>query len=180
MCSSVGIDHEGGGKPAELGADANAGQAVTQAASVGSGPAARDMSRWLGDGGMPIITAVGGSFELYGLDGKDGGWVEAAWCPTMLACNPHGIVQAGVHSVLLDAAMNFAVNAALLGRDRTRATLEMKAETMIAVRVGEKLRVRGHVVRMARQVAFAEATVCKESGELSSRSTGTFLLHREA
>ena len=36
----------------------------------------------------------------------------------------------------------------------------------------------GRVVRMARQVAYAEATARDGSGQLVSRSTGTFLLHR--
>jgi acyl-coenzyme A thioesterase PaaI-like protein len=39
--------------------------------------------------------------------------------------------------------------------------------------------VRGEVVRMARQVAFAEATVHDPEGILISRATGTFLLYRE-
>jgi len=134
----------------------------------------RNMDRWLGDGGMPIIEAVGAGFDAYG-----DGWVTARWSPTPLACNPGGVVQAGVHSVLLDAAMNFAINAGLDGRDRARATLELKAETMRPVKVGDALTVRGEVVRMARQVAYAEATVRDADGALVSRSTGTFLLHRE-
>jgi uncharacterized protein (TIGR00369 family) len=137
------------------------------------------MDRWLGDGGMAVIGAVGGRFERYGADGEGGGWSAATWEPTALACNPRGIVQAGVHSVLLDAAMNFAVNAGLDGRDRSQATLEMKTETMRSARAGETLTVRGEVVRMARQVAYVEATVRDADGRLVSRSTGTFLLHRE-
>ena len=132
------------------------------------------MDRWLGDGGMAVIAALGASFDAYG-----DGWVAAVWTPTDLACNPHGIVQAGVHSVVLDASMNFAINAGLDGRDRTRATLEMKTETMRVAKAGETLAVRGDVVRMAKQVAYAEATVRDDAGELVSRSTGTFLLHRE-
>jgi uncharacterized protein (TIGR00369 family) len=96
-----------------------------------------------------------------------------------MACNPHGIVQAGVHSVLLDAAMNFAINTELDGRDRTRATLEMKTETMRVANAGDDLRVEGRVVRMARQVAYAEASARNAEGQLVSRATGTFLLHRE-
>jgi uncharacterized protein (TIGR00369 family) len=134
----------------------------------------KDMDRWLGNGGMPIIEAIGGSFTGYG-----DGWADASWVPTDLACNPHGIVQAGVHSVMLDAAMNFAINAACDGRDRTRATLEMKAETMLPAWSGQAYAVRGEVVRMAKQVAFAEATVRDGDGTLNSRSTGTFLLHRD-
>ncbi len=37
---------------------------------------------------------------------------------------------------MLDAAMNFAINAALRGRDRTRGTLEMKTETMRPAALG--------------------------------------------
>jgi len=36
----------------------------------------KDMDRWLGDGGMAIIAAVGGSFDAYGVDGEDLGWVS--------------------------------------------------------------------------------------------------------
>ena len=136
------------------------------------------MRRWLGDGGMRILDAVGVSFDDYGVDGEDLGWVSARWVPTELACNPHGIVQAGVHGLLLDAAMNFAINAALPGRDRTRATLEMKIETMRPALKGGSYALRGEVVRMARQVAYGEASVRDDAGDLVSRATGTFLLHR--
>jgi len=138
----------------------------------------KDMDRWLGDGGMPIIEAVGARFESYGCDEQGRGWVKASWSPGPLACNPHGIVQAGVHSVLLDAAMNFAINTELEGKDRTRATLEMKTETMRVAKAGEDLAVEGKVVRMARQVAYAEAAARDPEGQLVSRSTGTFLLLR--
>ena len=150
------------------------------AAQYGRAPMARikDMDRWLGDGGMPIIGSVGASFSDYGVDGEDLGWVEGSFVPTSVACNPHGIVQAGVHSLLLDAAMNFAINAAMPGRSRTRATLELKTEVMRPALVGEPYRLRGEVVRLARQVAYAEATVTDAEDRMVSRSTGTFLLHR--
>ncbi len=138
----------------------------------------KDMDRWLGDGGMPLIGTVGGVLEEYGVDGEDLGWVAGRFVPTTMACNPHGVVQAGVHGLVLDALMNFAINAALPGRDRSRATLEMKVETMRPALVGESYVLRGEVVRMARQVSYAEATVVDGDGSLVSRSTGTFLLHR--
>lgn len=140
--------------------------------------ATRDMTRWLGDGGMPIIDLVGAAFTSYGVDGEDLGWVEGSWTPTSLACNPHGTAQAGVHSLVLDAAMNFAINAALSGRDRTRGTLEMKTETMRPAAVDRRFALRGEVVRMARQVAYAEATVRDDESAIVSRATGTFMLHR--
>jgi uncharacterized protein (TIGR00369 family) len=115
---------------------------------------ARNMDRWLGDGGMPIITEVGGSLESYGVDGEDLGWVEGSFAPTALACNLGGVVQAGVHAVLLDACINFAINAALPSGERARATLELKVETMRPVTPGTTYRLRCEVVRMARQVAY--------------------------
>ena len=132
------------------------------------------MDRWLGDGGMPIIAAIGAAFRSYG-----DGWVEGEWTPEAVACNPHATVQAGVHGVVLDAAMNFAINAGLDGRDRTRATLEMKTETMLPAQAATTYAFRGEVVRMAKQVAFAEATLRDADGRIVSRATGTFLLHRE-
>ena len=136
------------------------------------------MDRWLGNGGMAIIDVVGGSFTRYGVDGEDLGWVEGAVTPTVMACNPHGIMQAGVHSLLLDACMNFAINAALPGKARTRGTLEMKTETMRPALEGTAYALRGQVVRMAKQIAYGEAMVHDEAGALISRATGTFLLHR--
>ncbi len=139
----------------------------------------KDMDRWLGDGGMPIIALVGGAFTAYGVDGDDLGWVAGTFTPAELACNPHGVTQAGIHSLLLDASMNFAINAALRGRDRTRGTLEMKTETMRPAVRGTGYVLRGEVARMAKQVAYGEATMRDEEGLLVSRSTGTFLLHRD-
>jgi acyl-coenzyme A thioesterase PaaI-like protein len=138
----------------------------------------KDMDRWLGNGGMEVIGLVGASFDDYGVDGEDLGWVTGAWTPTTLACNPHGTAQAGIHSLILDAAMNFAINSALPGRDRTRGTLEMKTETMRPAVLETLFQVRGEVVRMAKQVAYGEATVRDDAGLLVSRATGTFLLHR--
>lgn len=138
----------------------------------------KDMDRWLGDGGMPVIGLIGGSFDGYGVDGEELGWVDGTFVPEPIACNPHGVVQAGVHAVILDAAMNFAINAALPGSDRTRATLEMKTETMRPAVAGGRYVLRGEVVRLARQVVYGEATVRAATGDLISRATGTFLLHR--
>jgi uncharacterized protein (TIGR00369 family) len=138
----------------------------------------KSMDRWLGDGGMAVIGAIGGSFETYGVDGEDLGWVSGTFTPTQLACNPHGAVQAGVHSVILDAAMNFCINAALVGRDRTEATIEMTTELMRPAMIDVRYDVRGDVVRLTRQIAYAEATISSDEGKLISRSTGTFLVHR--
>jgi uncharacterized protein (TIGR00369 family) len=136
------------------------------------------MDRWLGDGGMAIIAAVGGSFEEYGVDGEDLGWANGSFTPLELACNPHGSVQAGVHSLLLDAAMNFAINSALVGRDRSEATIEMTTELLRPALLAKRYLLRGEVVRLTRQIAYAEASITSDEGKLISRATGTFLVHR--
>lgn len=136
------------------------------------------MDRWLGDGGMPLLASLGATLETYGVDGENLGWVEGAFVPDRLGCNPHGSVQAGVHAVLFDACMNFAINAALPSGDRTRGTLELNTETMRPAVAGEHYRLRGEVTRLARQVAFAEAVMRDDEGNLVSRATGTFLLAR--
>jgi uncharacterized protein (TIGR00369 family) len=138
----------------------------------------KDMDRWLGDGGMALIGVVGGAFENYGVDGEDLGWVGGSFVPSELACNPHGSVQAGVHALLLDASMNFAINAALSGRDRTQATIEMTTELLRPAMLGERYTLRGDVIRLTRQIAYAEATLTSGEGKLVSRSTGTFLVQR--
>ena len=133
----------------------------------------RNMDRWLGDGGMPIIEAIGGSIDSYG-----DGWCEGKWTPTKMACNPHDGVQAGVYAVMLDAAMNFAINASLDGKDRTRATLEMKTDCMKGAVLGEELSVRGQVDRMTKLIAFSSAEIRNAAGEVITRGTGTFMVHR--
>jgi acyl-coenzyme A thioesterase PaaI-like protein len=137
------------------------------------------MDRWLGDGGMALISAVGGSIDHYGVDGEDLGWASGTFTPTNLACNPHGTAQAGVHALLLDAAMNFSINAALPGRDRTQGTIEMTTELLRPAVLGEPYVLRGEVVRLTRQIAFAEATLSAGEGKLVSRSSGTFLIQRD-
>lgn len=131
------------------------------------------MDRWLGDGGMPIIEAIGGSIDEYG-----DGWASGSWTPTEMACNPHQGVQAGVYGVMQDAAMNFAINASLDGKDRTWATLEMKTDCLKGAVLGEKLTVRGDLTRMTKTIAFASAEIRNEAGDLVNRATGTFMVHR--
>lgn len=140
----------------------------------------KDMTRWLGDGGAPILAAIGVRFDDYGIEDDDrAGWATASWEPKAVACDHKGVVQAGVHAVVLDAAMSFAVNAGLSGKNGTGAALELKTETMRPASCGEQLAVRGAVMRKAKQVAFAEARIEDEKGRLVSRSTGTFLIQRD-
>ena len=131
------------------------------------------MDRSLGDGGMPLLAQLGLHFESYG-----DGWVLATWTPTPSACNPLGGVHGGVFGVVHDAAMNFATNSALESGDRA-ATLEISYQTIRPAAEGDVLGVRGEIVRVAKQVAYVEATVRNPDDELVSRATATFLLRRK-
>ena len=129
------------------------------------------MDRWLGDGGMPLIAALGASFTAYGE-----GWSEATWEPTDDCCNPAGTLQAGVQSVLLDAAMYFAL-LTTLGKGERSVTLEMKITTMRPARRGDALAIRGEVMRVAKRVAFLQAFL-RSGPEAISHATGTFAVLR--
>lgn len=127
------------------------------------------LDRWLGNGGMPLISQLGAAIVSYG-----DGWAVAEWTPTLDACNPGGTVQAGVQAILLDAAMNFAIATRLPAGTRT-ATLEIKVSTMRPVPSAQLLAVRGEAVRVGRSVAFAQGWI-QQDGEILSHCTSTFAL----
>ncbi len=122
---------------------------------------------------MPLLAQLGVSFEEYGE-----GWVRATWTPTASACNPLGGVHGGVFGVIHDAAMNFATNSALESGDRA-ATLEISYQTIRPAAEGNALAVRGEVVRVAKQIAYVEASVRDADDALVSSATATFLLRRK-
>jgi uncharacterized protein (TIGR00369 family) len=132
----------------------------------------RDMSSQLGDGGMPLLAAIGLSFDDYG-----DGWSAAAWTPTTMACNPFGIVHGGVYGVVLDAAMNFALNAALERGDRA-STLQLDYSMPRGGKEGDELRVRGEVARLTKSVAFVEAWVRDGDDQVLAHATATFSVRR--
>lgn len=121
---------------------------------------------------MPLLGMFGVSFDAYGE-----GWASAVWTPTELACNPLGTVHGGVYGVVHDAAMNFATNSALEKGDRA-TTLDVAYQTVRAAEAGRPLTVRGEVVRVTRQVAYVEASVSDDAGNVVSKASATFLLKR--
>ena len=130
------------------------------------------MDRSLGDGGMPLLAQLGVDFQRYGE-----GWVEAAWTPTELACNPAGGVHGGVFGVVHDAAMNFATNSAL-AKGEFGATISISYSTLRGAVAGDALAVRGEVVRVTKQIAYLSTTISNAEGEPVSTATGTFFLRR--
>jgi len=133
---------------------------------------ARNMNKWLGDGGMALLGDLGLILSDYGE-----GWVEGAWIPTPKACNPNGPVQGGVYSVVTDAVMSFATLSALEKGEHC-TLLEMKTSFLRGATQGNQLRVRGEVGRVGRTVAFCRATVTNTDGKVVVETTGTNLLFR--
>ena len=74
--------------------------------------------------------------------------------------------------------MNFATNSALESGDRA-ATLEISYQTIRPAAEGDVLAVRGEAIRVAKQVAYVEATVHDGEKRLVSRATATFLVRRK-
>jgi uncharacterized protein (TIGR00369 family) len=130
------------------------------------------MDKSLGDGGMPLLAQLGVNFEAYG-----DGWATAVWVPTGLACNPLGGLHGGVFGVIHDAAMNFATNSALESGDRA-VTLDVAYQTIRPATSNDVLAIRGEVVRLAKQVAYATSAVRDATGAIVSSATATFLLRR--
>jgi uncharacterized protein (TIGR00369 family) len=130
------------------------------------------MENSLGDGGMPLLGQLGVAFDGYGE-----GWASATWAPTELACNPRGGVHGGVFGVIHDAAMNFAANSALESGDRV-VTLDLAYQTIRPAGPDDALTIRGEVVRIAKQVAYATSVVRNPAGELVSSANATFLVRR--
>lgn len=132
----------------------------------------RKMDKWLGHGGMEILGELGVDLTDYGE-----GWVEGTWTPTPKACNPNGPVQGGISATVADAAMVFAVLAAM-ERGENCTLLEMKTSYYRGAIQGDKLRIRGEVVRMSRTVAFCRALIMHHNGDVAVEATGTTLLRR--
>jgi uncharacterized protein (TIGR00369 family) len=132
----------------------------------------RNLDDALGDGGMPLLAQLGLSFERYGE-----GWAEATWTPTASACNPLGAVHGGVYGVIHDAAMNFAASSALERGDRA-STLDVSYQTIRPASSGDRLAVRGEVLRLGSSVAYLESSVRDDEDSFVSRATATFFVRR--
>jgi len=144
-------------------------------AIVGSVP--RNMDDQLGSAGMPLLDTLGVSFDAYGE-----GWSSAVWTPTDVCANPIGVVQAGVHAVVLDAACNFALLAGL-ERGEHGVTVEMKVANLRAALVDDELVVRGDALRIGTSVAHLEATVSTspdgdKGSRVVSKASATFAVQR--
>lgn len=129
--------------------------------------------------GATMLSELGASFEAVGVDGESLGWANGTVVPSPLAAGPGGMVMAGVHALLLDAAMDMAVSAVAPEGTRVPTNVELAVEILHPVGVGSTYRLRGMVVHASWQGAQAEATMIDAEGRVMSRATATFLFLRD-
>lgn len=132
----------------------------------------RRLDRWLGDGGMPLLGHMGVS-----INGSDDGRSWARWVPTSLCCNPRGVVQAGVYTVVLDATMSVAM-LSLMPRGEMAVSLDVYTTTTEPARDGSELSVVARVVRQGGATIFAAATVSDGAGRVVAEARGTYAVRR--
>ena len=98
--------------------------------------------------------------------------------PTELACNPAGSSRPGSTRCCSTPASTSPSTPRCRGATGPGPPSSSRPRRCARPRRATTYRLRGQVVRMARQVAYGEATVRDPDGELFTRATGTFLLHR--
>ena len=89
--------------------------------------------------------------------------------------NPVGVTQGGFLAALADSAMSTAAVTFLEGRKATVANLEMKVSFLAPARTGTLLTATAQVVRGGRRVAFLEAEVVDDRGDVVLRGSSSFL-----
>lgn len=148
----------------------------TAAASHAAQVSGRDFLQGIIDGRFPpppIAQLLG--FQLVSVgDGE----VLFRATPDESVYNPIGMVHGGWLCTLLDSAAGCAVHSRLPAGVRY-STIEIKVSFLKAVRAdGGAIDVRGRVVQLGRQVAFAEAHAQNAQGDLLGHATTSIVLMR--
>ncbi len=114
---------------------------------------------------IPFVELLG--FELLKVDNSE---AEIRFSPRLEHDNSFGVVHGGAIMTLMDVAMAHAARA----NDDPRGvvTIEMKT-SFIKGGIGPLL-AKGSVLKRTASLAFTEAKVYDDSGDLVAHSTGTF------
>jgi uncharacterized protein (TIGR00369 family) len=91
--------------------------------------------------------------------------------------NPMGIVHGGLLCTLLDTAAGCAVHS-LLPAGAAFSSIELKVSFVAPLRAGDRIEVRGSVLRIGGRVAFAEAHARDERERLVGHATTTLAITR--
>jgi uncharacterized protein (TIGR00369 family) len=91
--------------------------------------------------------------------------------------NPLGIVHGGLLCTLLDTAAGCAVHS-LLPAGAGFSSIEIKVSFLAPLHAGDRIEVRGRVLRVGGRVAFAEAHAHDHRGQLVGHATTTLAINR--
>jgi uncharacterized protein (TIGR00369 family) len=97
--------------------------------------------------------------------------IEIAFHPDARMLNPHGTVQGGIVAAMLDETMAPALFL-LAGRKYIASSLDLNVSFIRPVKPGRVI-AKGRVVRCGQSIAFLEAELSDERGELLARATST-------
>ena len=103
---------------------------------------------------------------------REGQRVVLEFAPKISHMNADDVVQGGIITGWLDAAMASAVFAAR-GRGTTLSSLEIKTSYLAPVPLGETVKVEGWVVRSGKRTAFMEGRVNNQSGQTLATASST-------
>ncbi len=102
------------------------------------------------------------------------GWVRLSFEPKPEFVNPHGGIQGGFISAMLDECFSFAAFIHMKGAFRT-PTIEMTTQFINHAKI-ETLHGEGRVVKAGRSVVFSEASLFRADGKLCAKATASTLL----
>ena len=105
------------------------------------------------------------------------GSVALRFGATPAHANLHGTVHGGVIATLLDTAAGLAVRSAMADPGGAHASVHLDVQYLAPARTG-MLRATGRVVKLGGRLAFTEATVADEGGEVLARAQVTVALSR--
>ena len=114
-------------------------------------------------------------WELIAED-PDAGTIEIAFHPGEAFLNPHGTVQGGFVAAMLDDTMGPALVSKTNGVC-IPASIDLNVSYIKSVKPGRVI-AKGRVVSMGRTIAFLEAELFDEQGELLARATSSARITR--
>lgn len=110
--------------------------------------------------------------EVLELD-PERGYIRAAYMAGDNFRNRRGRVYGGFIAAMLDGLCGHAVRSSHRGEDRTHMTLELKTSFLGSAKPGRFIG-EGWVRHRGKSIAFAEAELRDEAGELIARASATF------
>lgn len=122
----------------------------------------------------PFVELIGGQVEEF-----SEGLVRLSLELREHHTNPNGVMHGGVVTTLMDEALG-GVIASVRGLEEMfaapHATIEMNASFLAGARPGDRVIVEGRVLRVGKRVAFGEAEMRRDDGELLALGRMAFVI----